>query len=131
MRIGSWSDPFRIFSAKEPKEAVRSKDAQGDGGSERNSYDPNQTRKDDSEEKNGQPAPEKIEAAIESFRTDIDAQANGLSASVEGTGPGLRIVLKDVNGGVVRQFTGEEFIKLRNAVGRDFHARGKILDQKL
>lgn len=73
---------------------------------------------------------EKVGAAIESFRTDAQAQANGLKAQVEGQGPGLKITLKDGSGAVVRQFTGEEFIKLREAASTG-RSRGKILDQKV
>ena len=74
--------------------------------------------------------PEKVSRAIDSFHTDTTTIANGLRASLEGEGPGLKIVLKDVNGAVVRHFSGEEFLKLRAAAGGP-HLRGKILDQKL
>jgi hypothetical protein len=69
--------------------------------------------------------------AIELFQADEATVANGLKASIEGQGPGLRIILTDVNGGVVRQFTGEEFLKLRSAAAPGAHRSGKILDQKL
>ncbi len=73
---------------------------------------------------------EEIEKAVGSFAADEQTRASGLSATAEGTGPGLRIVLKDSSGSVVRQFTGEEFLDLRKASGKDSRARGKILDQK-
>jgi hypothetical protein len=81
--------------------------------------------------KQQEPLPEAVQQAVEAFQTDSQTQSNGLSATMEGSGPGLRVVLKDGSGGVVRQFTGEEFIKLREAAGQDTRARGKILDQKL
>jgi hypothetical protein len=74
---------------------------------------------------------QKVDRAVASFHSDSQAQANGLNASVVGEGPGLRVVLKDGSGAVVRQFTGEEFIRLREAVSKGAPARGKILDQKL
>lgn len=76
--------------------------------------------------------PEKIDQAVEAFQTELDAQANGLNASVVGNGPGLKVILKDNAGGVVRQLTGEEFLKLREATSPlAGNGRGKILDQKL
>src|SRR4051812_37930178 len=60
---------------------------------------------------------ETVGAAIDAFQGDVQAQENGLSASMEGKGPGLRVVLKDGRGATVRQFTGEEFLKLREAAG--------------
>lgn len=74
---------------------------------------------------------EKLTSAVESFSSDAQAKANGLSASLaENAGPGLKIVLKDISGNVVRQFTGEEFLKLRGTSAGTFPKRGKILDQK-
>ncbi len=73
----------------------------------------------------------KVGKAVQDFQADALAQANGLSASMEGAGPGLRVVLKDGGGVVVRQLTGEEFLKLRQATSKDQKSRGKILDQKL
>lgn len=72
-----------------------------------------------------------VGAAIHAFGADAQAQAQGLSAQMTGGGPGLRVVLRDGTGAVVRQFTGEEFIKLREAVQGDGRSRGKLLDQKL
>ena len=51
--------------------------------------------------------------AVEHFAADTQTQATGLSAQVEGHGPGLRVVLKDRTGQVIRQLTGEEFVKMR------------------
>lgn len=77
------------------------------------------------------PSSEKLGEAIESFQADEQAQSNGLEAQLEGTGPGLKVVLKDGAGGVIRQFTGQEFIRLREATLKGEPARGKILDRKL
>ena len=78
--------------------------------------------------------PEDIEkevlAEMERFREDSQATVHGLTATAEHDGPGLKVVLKDGNGTIIRQLTGEEFLKLREAV-EQVAARGKLLDQKL
>lgn len=89
-------------------------------------YEQQKNKQDDAS-----PTLEDIDAAVQAFGEDVQTQANGLSASTEGAGPGLKVVLKDGNGATVRQFTGEEFLKLREAASRDVGSRGKILDQKL
>ncbi len=73
---------------------------------------------------------EAVEKAVGSFADDAQARASGLSVIAEGTGPGLKVVLKDASGSVVRQFTGQEFLELRKGASKDSRARGKILDQK-
>ena len=99
-------------------------------------HDQNQGRKQqkDSEKKKEekpsfQVTEQKVVDAISAFQSDEQNRANGLNASVTGQGPGLKVVLKDGRGAVVRQFTGEEFVQLREAA-RDGRPRGKILDQK-
>lgn len=78
--------------------------------------------------------PEEVEKEVQAevlrFREDAQSVANGLTASTEQDGPGLKVVLKDGSGTVIRQLTGEEFLKLREAV-EQIATRGKILDQKL
>ena len=54
-------------------------------------------------------------AAVTAFATELQNQTAGLSASMSGQGPGLKVVLKDGSGAVIRQPTGEEFLKLREA----------------
>ena len=76
-------------------------------------------------------SPDTVSAAIQAFQIDKDTQGSGISAEMDGRGPGLRVVLKDGSGAIIRQFTGEEFLKLREAVQQDGRVRGKILDQKL
>lgn len=128
MKIGPIYNPFQAFPG------LRTKRSDGDGGSARQQYDPNQSKRDpDSQDSDTNPEnlPQKVTEAIESFQADEATVANGLKASIEGHGPGLRIILKDINGGVVRQFTGEEFLKLRSAAAPGAHRNGKILDQKL
>jgi hypothetical protein len=75
---------------------------------------------------------DKVKAAMESFAHDEQALAAGLTVDPVGKGPGLRVVLKDGTGAIVRQFTGEEFVKLREAAANGTpHAPGKLLDRKL
>jgi len=74
---------------------------------------------------------EKLGRAVDAFDSDAQARATGLHASVSGAGPGLKVILTDGTGVTIRQFTGEEFLKMREAAGLDNRGRGKILDQKL
>lgn len=74
---------------------------------------------------------DKVGAALQAFACDSQTKAAGLSAAITGKGPGLRVVLTDVSGNVIRQFTGEEFLRLRQTASPSLPARGKILDQKL
>ncbi len=71
-----------------------------------------------------------VSQAVEKFGHEAIAQANGITATAVGKGPGLRVVLKDAGGRVLRQYSGEEFLKLREAAADDTRGRGKILDQK-
>ncbi|MBS1962780.1 MAG: hypothetical protein JST04_11220 [Bdellovibrionales bacterium] len=92
-------------------------------------------RKDESEAdseafaRDAEKAAAKVNSAVEAFGADTGVAANGLSAEVVGQGPGLRVTLKDGRGAVVRQFTGEEFVRLREAAAGT--NRGKLLDKKL
>jgi hypothetical protein len=69
--------------------------------------------------------------AVDAFHADTQTLAQGLQASMDGQGPNLRVTLKDGSGALIRQFTGDEFLKLRDAVSKDGRSRGRILDQKL
>lgn len=73
-------------------------------------------------------AEKKLDTAVEAFAKESSAVSNDLNASVEGQGPGLRVTLKDGYGSMVRQFTGEEFLRLREAATG---ARGRLLDKKI
>lgn len=112
-----------LFSPFHGTYAVRDK-------SEGSSFQQQQQQQEQEQEKKEQESPEQnsknLSDAVAGFKDDSQAQANGLSATVEGEGPGLKVVLKDGSGGVVRQLTGEEFLRLRQST-----VRGKILDQKL
>jgi hypothetical protein len=105
--------------------------ADKDGENGRDQYTRQQKREDEGQENE---SPEerqaKFEDAVQSFQDDPQAQAAGLSAQAEGNGPGLRVVVKNAAGGVVREFTGEEFLRIREAVSGEKHP-GKLLDRKI
>ncbi len=111
---------------------VNEKADAGDEGFSRQSPDHHEKRED---EKEGRKEPiqvtdEGVLSAMEGFRREIEADRKGLVAESKGSGPGLRVVLKDGSGAVIRQWTGEEFLELRKAVTTK-SGTGKILDQKL
>ncbi|NDD91204.1 hypothetical protein EBZ37_03875 [bacterium] len=68
-----------------------------------------------------------IEKAVADFEKESQSQQHGLHASIT---PGLRVVLTDVNGTVIRQLAPQDFLKLRQAGNGDSKGRGKLLDQK-
>jgi uncharacterized FlaG/YvyC family protein len=90
-----------------------------------------QEKKDESSEENQAETQQNFEASVESFKNDPQTRASGLSVSTQGSGPGLRVILKDQQGAVIRQISGEEFVKLREEVAKSSATRGKILDRKL
>ena len=113
---------FQRVSGKQDKES------RSDQGSQQQGKDRQETDREESEEI---PTYGEVSAAIENFTADKKALENGLTASMAGSGPGLRVLLKDGTGAVIRQMTGDEFVKLRESVTQDPQSRGKILDQKL
>lgn len=124
MKITSPSETIRYLSS------VHEKGDSGDNGQKSG-----QQRQQNPEQKKEETAlfevtDEKVGSAIQAFQEDQQAKANGLRAELDGKGPGLRVLLKDGSGTVVRQFTGEEFLQMRDAV-KQGRTRGKILDQKI
>jgi hypothetical protein len=89
-----------------------------------------QQEREKPEEQHKQASEQEVTQAVSLFQGDVQAREAGLFAETVGQGPGLRVVLRDGRGAVVRQFTGEEFLKLRETAAKDTRARGKILDQK-
>jgi len=114
-----------VYDALRTISQVRSKSDGVSSGNPQQQY-PQQGGKEDAEESPEQ-FEQKLDSAIEKFKEE--AKANGLDTQVSGDGPGLRVTLTDGSGAVVRQFTGEEFVKMRE--GSHDGRRGKILDQKL
>jgi hypothetical protein len=83
------------------------------------------------EEKSDSASREEVSQAVNDFQTELENQIDGLNASVVGAGPGLKVILKDEEGALVRQLTGAEFLRLRQASDEETPTVGKILDQKL
>ena len=132
MKIQGSFDPFQIFAKNKGNTPTKTERDGGGGG--RNEYDPNQTKKEQNSDGgagNSEDQSKKLSQALDAFQADTENQASGLTAKVEGTGPGLRISVCDVNGNRLRQFSSEEFLRLRESSNQDVRHRGKILDQKL
>ena len=132
MKIQPNFDPLRFFNS------IRSGRNNGEGGAGRNQYDPNQTQKDDRQKDSEQNSnegqkndPKALSQALDGFKADPQNQASGLTATLEESGSGLKVVVRDCNGILLRQFSAEEFLRLRATAATDSHHRGKILDQKL
>ncbi len=122
MKIVSNSPIFAAF------DRVRAADASGDA-LKRDGQSPGQDTNRNSDDSAPDPEAEaKVFAATLELANDDGITAHGLIPEVQGTGPGLRVTLKDGRGAVVRQFTGEEFLRLREAATGN---RGKLLDKKL
>ncbi len=77
-----------------------------------------------SEEPEVEVTDEKVSQAIDAFGAELKEREGGLHAEQVGSGPGLRVVLKDGSGRVIRQLSGQDFLKMRQAVSL------RILDQK-
>ncbi|HUP55954.1 MAG TPA: hypothetical protein VM598_00775 [Bdellovibrionota bacterium] len=120
MKITSLPEIFRFTNRVQEKPDGQS----AHDGSQQN--DPERKK----EEEAAEATPEELNAAIATFQADPQTREAGLTAEPVSGGPGLKVVLKDGTGSVVRQFTGEEFLKLREAASKDTRMRGKILDQK-
>jgi hypothetical protein len=122
MKIHSYPAVSPLFG----KVAETHKDKQGGAGS--NAYERHQ-KKEDEKEREFEASLESVEAAVDGFDGDETNQAHGITAEAHGQGPGLRVVLKSAEGGVLRSVSGEEFLKLREAVAAGAKS-GRILDQK-
>jgi hypothetical protein len=69
---------------------------------------------------------ERLDEAVLAFQKDNQAKGQGIAAE---KAPGLKVVLKDGAGSVIRLFSGEDFIKMHEAI-QDGRVSGKIIDQK-
>jgi hypothetical protein len=125
MKVNSPSPLFVAFDRLRTNEA--SGDAQKRERSKDGSPDDAKDEKQDPKESPEVFAAE-LNTAVDEFAQADAVAANGLQAEVVGQGPGLRVTLKDGRGAVVRQFTGEEFLRLRDAASA---GRGRLLDKKL
>ena len=105
---------------------VQSKSDSSQSGKRDSSQDQNR-QKDDREIK--EVDDEQVVQAIDDFTSSKSMIARGITAQKMGEGPGLRVVLKDGSGAVIRQMTGEEFVELRSSVTQG--KSGQIIDRKL
>lgn len=103
--------------------------AEKQGGAGQNAYERQKKKDDREEQKEILENPAALEAAVDGFTEDQTNLSHGISAIAEGSGPGLRVVLKDQQGGILRSVSGEEFLRLREAVSSG-RKSGRILDQK-
>jgi hypothetical protein len=101
-------------------------DSNSGGGS--NAYE--QNKKEQEKQQEFEATMENIQKAVDDFSSNEMNRSHGISASSEGSGPGLKVILKDCNGGVLRSVSGEEFLKLRQALQVGAKS-GRILDQKV
>lgn len=120
MRIGQYAPVFQISPKGTEKSGDR--DSSGSGGFQRQ-------EKGDKDSRAFEATLEAVDEAVEKFSGEESTLASGITAESSGNGPGLKVVLKDASGGVLRSVSGEEFLKLREAasLGRK---SGRILDQK-
>jgi hypothetical protein len=135
MKIPNFMNTFNLFNHISPRK-------EGDGGNQQNAgyQRPGDQKKKQSSAPTGsfQEVLETITvddgqvvSAVEAFKKEAPQLASGIKADMVGSGPGLRVVLKDVNGSIVRQLSGEEFLRLRDEASKDSRTRGKILDRKM
>jgi len=117
---------YPVLNPQFGKVSETRKDKEGGAGS--NAYE-RQQKKDDEKDREFEANLETVEAAVNGFDGDQTNQAHGITAEAQGQGPGLRVVLKSAEGGVLRSVSGEEFLKLREAVAAGAKS-GRILDQK-
>ena len=73
--------------------------------------------------------PEVTEEAIETASVDLKSLGVATEVIADAKSPGLRVDLKDAKGKLIRQLSGEEFLKLRSAVDTTTKT-GRILDEK-
>ncbi len=125
MKVNRLTEALRLFTplVRNKRESQEDSNESGQGSSGKD-------RQKDQKREELLVTDEKIAEAVETFASDVQSQRSGLSAAMQGKGPGLKVILKDGTGAVIRQFTGEEFLRLRQDVARDQNGRGKILDQK-
>ena len=91
--------------------------------------------KDDAEsgdQSNSLPVTEEdVRQAIGQFQTQLERDhLSAVHAEAEGTGPGLRVLLKDSEGKLLKAMTGTEFVKMREHDVVEPPKKGKILDRK-
>jgi len=136
VKVNSFRDLFQIPRSLKPQ--AEHGDGHGSGG-----YNPDQDKQQTTGHPDAEQAPvsqdasaaglspeqekQAVEKAVFDFQTESKSQQHGLQANLS---PGLKVVLSDINGNVIRQFEAAEFLKLRTGGKQDTRGRGKLLDQK-
>lgn len=115
------------YSSQVREKKDDSSSRQNQSGSQNSNHQQNSKDRD----RTDSPDPQLVSDAVGAFQADLQAQANGLSATLENEGPGLKVILTDKAGGIVRRLTGEEFLRLRDAASPESKTSGKLLDRKL
>jgi hypothetical protein len=123
MKINSYASIHPLFGK------ISEAGADKHGGAGQNAFERHK-KKDEEKEEKFEASLEAVEAAVDGFADDKLNSSHGISASAEGAGPGLRVVLKDASGGVLRSVSGEEFLKLREAANSGARS-GRLLDRKV
>ena len=140
--VGAANYPGLVVRRREDQSASENKNGQNKGGENKNSEnnagdhsESDHSSKNENKTKSGNENSSldfnTLGKALESFQIELETQAKGLQASLEGQGPGLKVILKGDDGRIVRQFSGEEFLRMRELSVMESRIRGKILDQKL
>lgn len=142
--VNRWNQTPQVYGPKLKDRQGQDAEGQGalgyqsSGQPKKGSSESQDQPQDQSEEKGTQSESDEgssslsVNAALDEFRNDPKTANSGLNAVVEGQGPGLRVVLKDTQGGLVRQMSGEEFVKLNQSKRPEKDpVRGKILDRKM
>jgi hypothetical protein len=74
---------------------------------------------------------DEVRKAIGVFQTQLERDhLSAMQAEAEGHGPGLRVLLKDREGKLLKAMTGTEFVKMREQDVVEPPKKGKILDRK-
>jgi hypothetical protein len=118
-----------IRSATSVESPRKKQDGGGDG---REAYQrQKKTEKDHPQERD----PEQFERALSDAREEMERESSavipGLKTEVQGEGPGLRVVLKNADGSVIGQYSGEDFLELRSRVKDVTLKSGRLLDRKV
>lgn len=97
--------------------------------------DSNEKKKDKKEDPSQKESQEKETQAYELSIQEAELQAaadalrlQGMTAEIYGKGPGLKVTLRDGMGSIVRQISGEEFVRMKEIA--DATRKGRVLDRK-
>lgn len=119
---------YPALSGLMSKVTKKSNDQQG--GSGQGAFKRHQKKKDENEKEFEEVVSDEIvQNAISAFSQDEMNKVSGIRAEAEGHGPGLKVILKDASGGMLRAVSGEEFLKLLEAATQGQRS-GRLLDRK-